>query len=260
MTQAIYEPSGRAMEYSLLACNLYWGCTHGCKYCFAPGVMRQKKEEFHRTVKPKADILKQLEKDAAKHAGTDKRVLLCFTCDPYNPEAVKTGITRRAIEILVAYDVPFQVLTKGGMMATSDFSLYTSRDAFAETFTTMSSTLSKLWEPQAALPVERWEALVAAKHYGIETWVSLEPVLDPNESLKVIYDLRRDVKMFKIGKLNHDPKREQKIDWAKFGWAAVNICDQYGLNYYIKHDLLAQMRCMGDISTLRQTDNRKVVR
>ena len=31
----IYEPKGRAREYSELACNLYRGCTHGCRYCYA---------------------------------------------------------------------------------------------------------------------------------------------------------------------------------------------------------------------------------
>ena len=32
----IYEPSGMAKEYSPYACNLYIGCSHRCKYCYAP--------------------------------------------------------------------------------------------------------------------------------------------------------------------------------------------------------------------------------
>ena len=32
--KAIYEPSGKAAEYSNWACNLYNGCPHSCTYCF----------------------------------------------------------------------------------------------------------------------------------------------------------------------------------------------------------------------------------
>ena len=39
---AIYETSGRAREYRELACNLYVGCDHACRYCYVP-VMRKGK-------------------------------------------------------------------------------------------------------------------------------------------------------------------------------------------------------------------------
>lgn len=42
----IYEPKGAAKEYSELAVNLYLGCNHGCKYCFAPRCMFKTKEEY----------------------------------------------------------------------------------------------------------------------------------------------------------------------------------------------------------------------
>ena len=32
----IYEPRGKAAEYSPLAANLYAGCGHGWLYCYAP--------------------------------------------------------------------------------------------------------------------------------------------------------------------------------------------------------------------------------
>ncbi len=32
--KAIYNPSGKAGEYSYWACNFYVGCSNGCAYCY----------------------------------------------------------------------------------------------------------------------------------------------------------------------------------------------------------------------------------
>jgi DNA repair photolyase len=56
----VYEPRGRAREYSGLACNLYRGCTHGCRYCYAPACMRTTGEKWHAIAEPRTDILKLL--------------------------------------------------------------------------------------------------------------------------------------------------------------------------------------------------------
>jgi len=34
MSKPIYEPAGRAAEFSKFALNLFNGCSHGCEYCF----------------------------------------------------------------------------------------------------------------------------------------------------------------------------------------------------------------------------------
>ena len=57
----IYEPKGRAREYSELACNLYRGCTHGCRYCYAPATMRTTGEKWHGKAEPRKGVLRLLE-------------------------------------------------------------------------------------------------------------------------------------------------------------------------------------------------------
>ena len=60
----IYEPKGRAREYSPLACNLYMGCTHGCKYCYAPACMHKKPEAWHEAARARSEnVLKLFERD-----------------------------------------------------------------------------------------------------------------------------------------------------------------------------------------------------
>ena len=64
----IYEPKARAAEYAPLAVNLYTGCLHSCRYCYAPDVARKKRSVFHTQVKPRKNILRLLENDCKKLA------------------------------------------------------------------------------------------------------------------------------------------------------------------------------------------------
>lgn len=254
---AIYEPKGRALEYSYLACNLFRGCVHGCLYCYAPDVLRIDKKDFHSISRPRPNVLSQLKKDAIKLKGTNKRVLLCFTCDPYPPENMENGITREALQILKGNNIPFQILTKAGTKASRDFDLYGPNDAFATTLTYLSDDGKTLEiEPGAALPSDRIQTIREAKKKGITTWVSLEPVLDAEESLAIIEQTHRFVDLFKIGKLNH---KRSDIDWGKFGAEAVRLCERYNTPYYIKNDLAAFMNGIAftntDTRILNQNDS-----
>ena len=80
--KVIYEPKGRALEYSGLAANLYKGCYHGCRYCYAPGVLRMKPAVFHFQPGLRSGVMEQLEKDAVRMSGDMRMVLLSFTADP----------------------------------------------------------------------------------------------------------------------------------------------------------------------------------
>lgn len=219
----IYEPKGRALEYSYLAANLYTGCQHGCHYCYARWMAKQYGRDFENpTAKP--NLLSKLERDARKYAGTDRRVLLCFSCDPYQPLDKTEKATRAALQILKAYNISFQVLTKAGLTATRDFDLYKTGDAFGTTLTFLDPGQSQEVEPGAALPADRIEAIRQAHSLGIETWVSLEPVLDIEQSLEFIRITHEFFDLFRIGKLNH---RSSDIDWRDFGIRALNLCREY---------------------------------
>jgi DNA repair photolyase len=248
----IYEPQGRAREYAALACNLYRGCGHGCTYCYAPSATFTKRQEFYNA-KPRKDILSRLEADAAAMSmlGQTGQVLLCFTCDPYQPLDDELQITRQAIEILHAYGFGVCTLTKGGYRALRDLDLFTAKDAFATTLTFIDTKDSRIWEPRAADPGERMSTLAQFNEQGIPTWVSLEPVIDPAQSLQIIARTHEYVDLYKIGTLNHHRKAKE-IDWHTFGHAAMDLLRVWGYvrihdpdeaagikypSYYIKDDL-----------------------
>lgn len=236
----IYEPKGRAREYAELAANLYSGCAHGCEYCYAPGALRINKTDFRLCVKPRKDCLQQLEKDAAKLAGTDKRILLSFSTDPYQPCEEQYGLTRQAIEILHSHNIGVTILTKGGMRAARDFDLLGQADTFGTSLTFTDIAQSMEWEPGAAIPGDRLAAMKLAHEKGIPTWASIEPVIDPAQSLDLIQVAIPFCDYYKVGKLNHHPLAKT-IDWCRFGGMVRNTLEEAGKHFYIKEDLRKEM-------------------
>lgn len=242
----IYETSGRAREYFELAANLYTGCGHACRYCYGADVTHKDPKEFFRYPRARDGVLLQLEKDAARleRKFETRHILLSFVTDPYQPLEDGLKITRRAIEILRRHKLSVAILTKGGFRATRDFDLLTNFDLFGVTLTFVHPQRSRTWEPGAALPIDRMLSLNDAKKRGIMTWVSLEPVIDPADSLALIETTSSYVDIFKVGTLNYPDKlprelRDQVrgIDWKTFARNVIMLLDSLGKSYYIKKDL-----------------------
>jgi DNA repair photolyase len=233
----VYEPRGKAREYAPLAVNLYRGCSHRCLYCYAPAATFTDKVEFSKP-EPRKDILKKIEIDAARLEFLQEKgtVLLCFTCDPYQPLDTKYQLSRGAITILHNHKMNVMILTKGGKRAERDFDLLTAEDKFGVTLTTLDSSHSLQWEPGATLPEERIDTLRKAHNLGIGTWVSLEPVIYPETALEIIRQTHTYIDMFKVGPLNYHP-HSKTIDWHKFALDVEGLLKQLGCAYYLKEDL-----------------------
>ena len=239
----IYETKGRAREYRELACNLYTGCDHGCVYCYAPDVLKRDRKIYHAEPGPRKDILRKLRNDAAWYAerGEQRQILFCFSCDPYQHLDEECQLTRQAIQICHDAGLHVCVLTKGGSRALRDLDLFTPQDAFAVTLTTLDASESKRWEPGAATPEDRINALSQFHSAGIPTWVSLEPVLNPETVYEIIRQTKDVVDEFKVGVLNYHPQAN-KIDWLQFAIEVRKLLDSLGCRYYLKHDLRKYLR------------------
>lgn len=230
--KAIYETKGRAWEYCELAVSLYSGCEHGCFYCFAPRVLRKTRNDFLQA-RARKGVLTALAKEAPQYAG--KEVLMSFTTDPYQPIDAELKLTRQAIEIFFSNNIRPVILTKGGLRSMRDFDILHICDAkYGATLTYLDTALSQLEEPGAAQPEERIAALRQAHESGIYTWVSLEPVIDPAESLEIIRRTRDFVDEYRIGVLNYD-KRAKDINYSKFAAEAAELLS--GKRFRIKNDL-----------------------
>lgn len=229
----IYEPKGKAREYSPLALNIYTGgCEHQCDYCYCKSLMSWKEI-------PNVRNLQGLEKEAQR---ADDQILLSFMSDPYGPIERTARNTRKSLEILRSCHCSVAVLTKGGTRCLDDLQLFQTwpdgRIKIGATLTFLSPNPSQTHEPGAALPKDRLAALKALHNHGIKTWASIEPVINPKESLAVIEASLEFVDGYKVGKLNH---RKNDTDWASFGAMAVSMIRTANKSLYVKDDLRAAM-------------------
>jgi DNA repair photolyase len=232
----IYEPGGRAREFAPLAANPYQSCSHGCKYCYVPPALKRDRESYYNELRLKKNWLQDLEKDAAKLNGNGNEILLSFVGDPYQPAEMELGVTRQAIEVLIRHDLRFTILTKGGTRAVKDFDLLESypKSRFGTSLVFTSQKDADEWEPNAASVNDRVLAVEIAHSRGIPTWISLEPVIDPEQALKLIQELHPLVDHWKIGKLNY---KSLSVDWVKFREEVKALCESLGANFYLKKSL-----------------------
>lgn len=237
--QALYQPSGAAREYSPWACNLYRGCVHGCRYCYAPGCLRMPAADFHAQAEPRPGILGKLVADLNKFLPAEP-VLLCFTCDPYQPVEEDYRLTRGAIRLLHAAGAPIKICTKAPARALRlDLDLLVAAKVdFGVSLSWSNDARCAVWEPRAEPVVARIEALAAAKRAGLATWLSLEPVIEPAEALAVLDRLLPlgCVDRWKIGRWNHSAEANS-IDWTSFLRSALLRLERASAKYYVKADL-----------------------
>lgn len=241
----IYEPSGAAREYSPLALNYIKGCDHGCVYCYVPKMMKRFNANYVHSdvyIKEEEILMKELKRSAKKFKDSEKQVFLSFLTDPYSHFNNDTKLTRRVLLILLEHNIPVSILSKGGKNLLQDidiFKMFGENIQIGGSLTFTNNEDSLKWEKNGALPNDRFETLKIMHENGIKTWASMEPVIYPNQSLEIMELTSSYVDSYKIGKLNHFKKHEEKFDWTKFLTDSVNIMRKNNKQFYIKKDLLA---------------------
>jgi len=265
----IYEPRGRAGEYGKLAANGFNKCNHGCHYCFNQGLAHCSYEDF---LKPsvRKGVLEGFRKDCRElaAAGDQREILLSFTTDPYNELEDQYRITREMIGVLIENGLHYTVLTKAGRKSTVDFDLMATRPdlcRYGTTLTFYDPADRRLWEPNAASTMERLVALMGAKKRGIPTWVSMEPVIYPKQTIDLIVatlDLVHKrpgfVDEYRIGGFNHIGQGHlqefiesigyqypPEAEWIEFARKAKTLLDKHGCRYIFKKDLQPYLQATG---------------
>jgi hypothetical protein len=180
-------------------------------------------------------ILEEFEKEAKKFRGDPREIMFSFSSDVYQSD-VLADFMGRVWDICEDNGLRVSVLTKAGIRAKQHFlSFALNKWKFGSTIIFRSEKLREEWEPGAPSIQSRIDALKMAFEMGIVTWVSVEPVIDPEEALAVMKELKPFVHIWKVGKLNHF--EEETVDWRQFLRRTKAVLD--GSTYFIKRDLAA---------------------
>jgi DNA repair photolyase len=200
------------------------------------------KSEDFLNPSPRKDAIKKLELDAKELSrNNDQReILMSFTTDPYQPLDNQFRLTRKAIQIFMKYNLHYTPLTKGHRPL-KDIDLMIERPDLCRFGTTLVFTDKndcQAFEPKALDTNNRIEALIYAHSHGIRTWVSLEPVIYPQQTLDLIRMTMGFVDEYRIGKLNHITNDISRLEMIEFVRSALQLLEnQDHARYIFKKDL-----------------------
>lgn len=158
--------------------NIYKGCCHGCIYCDSRSDC-YRVEDFDR-VRAKANALEIIRDDLRRKIRTGV-VATGAMSDPYNPFEKELCLTRRALELINAYDFGVAIDTKSPLVTRDIDILRDIREhspvIVKMTITTADDTLCKKIERNVPVSSERFKTLRELSDSGIYCGILLMPVL-----------------------------------------------------------------------------------
>jgi len=199
MGKAIYNPSGRAGEYSYWAVNFYNGCSADCDYCYCKtGVLKtvwSNKPTIKKTLISEEKALEIFKREVFKNKDELRKhgLFFNFTSDPFLAETIELNI--KAMCECEDLGIPVKALTK----QTWWIGKYKIPDNVSIGFTL---TGCDGLEKGAAINTERIEAMQYLYGKGFKIWASIEPVIDIKTSIKMIKKTLKFVNHYKIGTLS----------------------------------------------------------
>ena len=219
MNNAIYQPRGKAREYSQWACNLYVGCSNDCSYCFNKrgvlgpvlgGTVPTLKKAFKNEEDAFETFIKlNQHRDAIIRDGG---LLFSFSTDPCLPETI--DLTMMCVSFATGMDVPCHILTKRSdwILGKGSYALKfpTDKLVYLETLRSLKDHVSVGFtitghdelEQNADLNYNRIMAMKGLHAFGIKTFASIEPVITFERAAEYIRYAVPWCDLFKIGLLS----------------------------------------------------------
>lgn len=170
------------MAYSL---NPYQGCEHGCIYCYA----RNSHEywgfsaglDFERRIVVKKDAPELFKKFLEKKGWDASSISLSGNTDCYQPAERKYKLTRKLLEIALAYKQPISMITKNSLILRDlDLLQELAKVNLISVYVSITSLNEKLrlkLEPRTTTAKQRLKIIEELSKAGLPTGVMTAPMI-----------------------------------------------------------------------------------
>jgi DNA repair photolyase len=110
--------------------NIYRGCEHRCKYCYALYSHKYLKSNYRKTIKPneansknffnniyiKTNIAEELDKQLSKSSWKNEMIAIGTVTDSYQPIEKEYGLMREVLDVLIKHKNPAIISTKSDII------------------------------------------------------------------------------------------------------------------------------------------------
>ena len=163
--------------YNGLTINPYQGCSHRCAYCYAT---YEWSPEFYDKIYAKSNAPEVLEKElAAWKSDTVIPVMISSATDAYQPAELRFELTRRCVQILQKYNVPYYVFTKSAIIE-RDFELhrqYRHNSFLVWSITTSDEKIRRIVEPGTPPASRIFKVIKKFAEAGLCCGVNIDPIM-----------------------------------------------------------------------------------
>lgn len=248
-----YHDRKFATNYDL---NIYRGCEHKCKYCFAQySSIKYLDADFFNDIYVKTNVADVLDKELGRKNWKKYPINISGVCDCYQPVEEKYQLMRGVLKILIKYKNPAFILTKSPLIL-RDIDLIEELSRVADvsvgtTVTTLNEEIREKIEHNTRPSIERLDMIKQfAKIKTCTTQVMMMPVIpyltDNTKDIEKLYkscaecgvdnvitaplNMRGDLKKFFYGFLeNNFPATYDKIQHLYKG---AYISKEYNKKFY----------------------------
>lgn len=190
----------RRMPYSW-DLNIYRGCEHGCKYCYAMYSHDYLgSQDYFGTIFVKTNIVEQLEKQLSNPNWKREVVNIGGVTDSYQTAEEHYKLMPEILKLLIKYRTPAIISTKSDLIL-RDYDLIdelsnTTYINVAATITTMDESVRKLIEPGGVESAKRFNMLKTFRKTNASVGLHVMPIIpyltDSFENFDMLFSMAKD--------------------------------------------------------------------
>jgi DNA repair photolyase len=162
--------------------NIYRGCQHGCKYCFAIYSHQYiGSDNFFDDIYVKTNIVEELEKQLRVSSWKQEIINIGGVTDSYQPAEDTYKIMPEILKLLIKYKTPAIISTKSDLIL-RDYDLIDELSHItyinvAATITTIDERLRLLIEPHSSSSKKRFDMLKQFRKTNASVGLHLMPII-----------------------------------------------------------------------------------